>query len=129
VLVIDASAAIEILIQSETGLRWRDRIVDESLYAPHLLDVEVMNGLRRLAVARPLLAQRAEQATGELGNLPIERLGHIVLLPRIWALRHNVSAYDATYIALAEALNAPLMTCDAKLSRSHGHHAKIVLLQ
>lgn len=129
-LVIDASAAIEILIGSEVGSRWRDRVVraDETLQAPYLIDIEVISGLRRLASVREMLAARAERAVEAFSNLRLVRCGHLVLLPRIWDLRHNLSAYDAAYVALAELLGAPLLTNDARLSRSHGHSAKIELL-
>ena len=130
-LVIDASAAIEILIGSNAGARWRDRVLraDETLQAPYLIDIEVMSGLRRLASARETLASRAERAVENFSNLRLVRCGHLVLLPRIWELRHNLSAYDATYVALAELLRAPLLTNDARLSRSHGHGAEIILLE
>jgi predicted nucleic acid-binding protein len=70
-----------------------------------------------------------ERAAEDLADLPLSRDGHVALLPRIWSLRHNVSAYDATYVALAEILKIPLLTGDAKLSRSHGHSAEIILLR
>lgn len=128
--VIDASAAIDVLTGSEAGTHWFDSIVraDETLQAPYLIDIEVMNGLRRLAALREKLASRIEQAVTEFQNLRISRHGHLILLPRIWDLRHNLSSYDATYVALAESLNEPLVTSDAKLSRSRGHCAEIILL-
>ena len=128
--VIDASAVIEILIGSETGARWRDEVMrnDMTLHAPHLIDIEVLSGLRRLASARNALAPRAERAVEDFADLPLSRYGHDALLPRIWGLRHSISAYAATYVALAELLNMPLLTGDAKLSRSHGHDAEIILL-
>ncbi len=129
-LVIDASAAIEILIESETGIRWRDKMLNssESLCAPHLIDVEVMNGLRRLSATRTALAPAAGRAASLFVDLPILRFGHVPLLPRIWALRNNISAYDATYVALAEVLNVPLVTSDAKLAATRGHTAEMILM-
>ncbi|HEY0106556.1 MAG TPA: type II toxin-antitoxin system VapC family toxin [Rhizomicrobium sp.] len=129
-LVVDASAAIEILIETEVGARWRDRIVrpEASLCAPNLIDIEVLSGLRRLASVRMSLAARTERAAADFADLRITRYGHVALLPRIWELRKAISAYDASYVALAETLDVPLLTCDAKLSRSHGHRAKIELL-
>jgi predicted nucleic acid-binding protein len=131
VLVIDASAAIEILIGSDAGSRWRDSAMHagETLQAPHIIDIEVTSGLRRLASLRVDLAARAGRAVEDFSMLHISRHGHLVLLPRIWDLRHNISAYDAAYVALAETLDVPLLTGDSKLSRSQGHNAKIVLLQ
>lgn len=130
-LVVDASALIEVLLQTETGIRWRDRILqpDESLHAPHLIDIEVMSALRRWTMRGELSAATAELASENLSSIRISRYAHLLLLPRIWQLRANITAYDAAYIALAETIGVPLVTCDAKLARTHGHAAQIVLVE
>ncbi|MEA2825510.1 MAG: hypothetical protein QOF03_1992 [Alphaproteobacteria bacterium] len=101
---------------------------DELLHAPHLLDIEFIHVLRRLTQSGAIQQTSAQQALDDLADLRLIRHPHGQLLQRIWELRSSVSAYDAAYIALAEALDMPLLTCDAKLSRSHGHRAKIQLL-
>ncbi|HEX2592763.1 MAG TPA: type II toxin-antitoxin system VapC family toxin [Rhizomicrobium sp.] len=128
--VLDASAAIEILLGTEIGARWRDRTMSQEavLFAPHLIDIEVMSGLRRMASSRVASAVDVNGAVQNFDDLRIERYSHSVLLPRIWELRQSISAYDAAYVALAEILDLPLLTGDAKLSRSQGHLAKIELL-
>jgi predicted nucleic acid-binding protein len=98
---------------------------DESLLVPHLIDVEVMSALRRLAVGLPIDAHTTSQFVAALAALPAVRCPHIPFLERIWQLRHNFTAYDATYIALAEATNSTLYTCDEKLGR--GHRARVVV--
>lgn len=98
------------------------------LHAPHLLDIEVAQVMRRLTLAEELAPARAERALEDFVDLPIERHGHTAFLPRIWKLRTSVTAYDAAYIALAEGLAAPLLTCDSKLSRAYGHGARIELM-
>jgi predicted nucleic acid-binding protein len=97
----------------------------DSLHAPHLLDVEVAQVLRRYSVAGNITPERGRQALTDLVDFPIHRSPHDVLLPRIWELRHNVTAYDAAYLALAEALAAPLVTCDARLASAPGHAARV----
>ena len=99
--------------------------MDETLHAPHLLDVELAQVLRRYALAGELDAARGAQVIEDLAVFPIQRYGHEHLLPRIWMLRQNVTAYDAAYIALAEALDAPLVTRDARLARAPGHRAAV----
>lgn len=99
------------------------------LHAPHLLDVEVAQALRRLVQLGEIAPARAQQALDDHAALGIDRHSHEDLLPRVWQLRESISAYDAAYVALAEALEAPLLTCDAKLARSHGHRAKVELAQ
>lgn len=128
--VIDASAVVEVLLRTAIGMAALDLLVAESdgMHVPHLLDVEVAHALRRLVLARELSTQDAELAVEVLPQLRLDRHAHLLLLPRVWQLRNSLSAYDAVYVALAEALNTPLITCDAKLSRSHGHRAEIVLL-
>ena len=129
--VLDASVAVEMVLRTFAGRRAFAQIatVPGAVHAPHLIDVEVMYALRRLVQKRELAPQDASVAIDALPMLEIERHAHLVLLPRIWELRDGITAYDATYVALAEALEQPLFTRDAKLSRSHGHHAEIILLQ
>ncbi|HEY4943022.1 MAG TPA: type II toxin-antitoxin system VapC family toxin [Rhizomicrobium sp.] len=127
-IVLDASVAIEILLHTSVGIRSANALTDEDVHAPHLLDLEFTQALRRLTFSSDLDENMAELALDELSVWRIERHAHTDFLRRIWQLRHSVSAYDACYVALAEELGAPLMTCDAKLSRSRGHRAKIVLL-
>jgi predicted nucleic acid-binding protein len=130
VIVLDASAAIEWLLQTSTGQRVEQQIFSqsESLHAPHLLDVEIIQVLRRLVRERVISAVRADQAITDLLDLRINRYPHFVLLPRIWQLRHNLSAYDAAYVALAEELDAILLTSDARLASASGHTAQIHVL-
>jgi predicted nucleic acid-binding protein len=118
VIVLDASAAIDWLLQTSAGQRIERRIYskDESLHAPHLLDLEVTQVLRRLVREGTIPAHRADEAIRDLLDLRIARYPHFVLLPRIWRLRHNFSAYDAAYIALAEQLGAALITCNRRLA-------------
>lgn len=87
----------------------------ETLHAPHLLDVEVAQVLRRYVRSKDILPERGAEALADLASLPINRYPHFVLLPRIWQLRHNLTAYDAAYVALAEALDATLVTRDRAL--------------
>jgi len=131
VIVVDASAVLEILLNSPTGkkvaaLLSRPR---ETLHAPHLLDIEVAQVLRRYVRTGDLDRSRGDQAIADLSLLPIERYPHGELLDRIWQLRDSLTAYDATYVVLAEALEARLVTCDARLSRAHGHGAEVELVR
>lgn len=101
----------------------------ERLHAPHLLDIEVANALRRLVHRKEIAAVRAAQVFEDFAQLLIQRHVHEPLLPRIWQLRDALTPYDAAYVALAEALDAPLLTCDGKLARAHGHRAAIELVE
>ena len=127
-IVVDASAVLELLLQTPLATDIADRVLDsrESIHAPHLLDVEVAQVLRRLVRARRLAKTRAVEALGYLTELAIERHSHEALLRRIWAVHDAVTAYDAAYIAVAEALDAPLLTCDGKLSRAHGATIELI---
>jgi predicted nucleic acid-binding protein len=118
VIVLDASAAIDWLLQTAAGQQIENRIYSrgESLHAPHLLDLEVAQVLRRLVREASLSAQRADQALQDLLSLRVARYPHFVFLPHIWRLRHNLSAYDAAYVVLAEKLGATLITRDARLA-------------
>jgi predicted nucleic acid-binding protein len=127
-IVLDASAAVDWLLQTPAGLRIENRIYShsETLHAPHLLDLEVTQVLRRLAGQGVVSPNRAEQAVRDLLDLRINRYAHFVLLPRIWQLRHNFSVYDAAYIVLAEMLGGALVTRDRGLA-STGHSATVEL--
>jgi predicted nucleic acid-binding protein len=118
VIVLDASATIDWLLQTAAGQRIETRIYarGESLHAPHLLDLEVAQVLRRLVRERAVSSPRADQAIQDLLDLRLARYPHFVLLPRVWRLRDNCSAYDAAYIALTEKLGATLITRDACLA-------------
>lgn len=100
----------------------------DTLHAPHLLDVEVVQVLRRYARSGALDPARGMEALEDLADLPLTRYPHDLFLPRIWELRHNVTAYDAVYVALAEALEAPLLTRDRALASAGGHRARIELV-
>jgi predicted nucleic acid-binding protein len=127
---LDASAAVELVVQTERAERIAARALNasERLHAPHLIDIEVTQVLRRLLQSRDLTTARADQALADFRDLVIEHHAHGWLLGRIWELRAAMSAYDAAYIALAEVLDAPLLTCDERLARSHGHSARIELI-
>jgi len=129
-IVIDASAVIELILRTEPGEHVAARALApvEHLYAPHLIDVEVTQLLRRLVQLKEVTTHRAREALDDYAAVLIDRAAHRELLPRIWELRDSLTAYDAAYIALAEALDAPVLTCDAKLARSHGHRARIELI-
>jgi len=127
VIVLDASAAIDWLLQTPAGREIEKRIYQrsESLHAPHVLDLEVGQVLRRLEREGTLSKERAGEAIQDLVDLRINRYPHFVLLPRIWQLRHNLSAYDAAYVALAEQLDATLITRDARLQSAAGRAVDI----
>lgn len=126
-IVLDASAAVDWLLQTPAGLRIESRIYthNESLHAPHVLDVEVTQVLRRLVRERTVAADRADDAIRDLLDLRLTRYPHVVLLPRIWQLRHSLSASDAAYVALAEFLDAPLLTRDKRVASASGHSASV----
>jgi predicted nucleic acid-binding protein len=129
-IVIDASALLEILLRTDRADRLMERAFagSEQMHAPQLLDIEITQVLRRLVRQKEITAARAEQALQDLADLLIERHDHQPLVQRIWQLRDAVSAYDGAYVSLAEALAAPLLTCDGKLAGAHGHRATIELV-
>lgn len=116
-IVVDASAVIELLLRTRRSVAITDRVLrdDIVLHAPHLIDVEVAQVLRRYALAGDLEAARAGAALDDFLDIRIERHPMEPMLQRMWALRHNMTVHDAAYVALAEALAAPLVTCDARL--------------
>ena len=128
-IVLDASAAVDWLLQTPAGRLVENRIYsrNETLHAPHLLDLEVAHVLRRLVGQGVVTGLRAKQVIEDLLDLRITRYPHDVLLSRIWQLRHNFSAYDAAYITLAEELGAVLVTRDGRLASNSGHSASTEL--
>ena len=130
-IVVDASAVLELLLRTGKGSKIQERVLDseESLHAPHLIDIEVTQTLRRLASLKEITAARGKQCLEDHLALNIKRAEHGHLLERVWTLRDSLTAYDAAYVVLAEILDAPLVTCDAKLSRSHAHKARIQLIE
>jgi predicted nucleic acid-binding protein len=130
VIVLDASVVIEILRPSpiQQTLDRRFSSGEVSLHAPHLLALEVAQGLRRLVARSAITAHRGTLALRRLADLSLITHDHDLLLDRVWELRDNLTAYDAVYVALAEALDAPLLTCDARMASAPGHRARIELL-
>lgn len=128
-IVLDASAVVDWLLLTPEGQQIDRRIFSssESLHAPHLLDIEVAQVMRRLRRDRVISAQRAGEAMQDLLDARIARYPHTLVLPRVWELRYNLSAYDAAYVALAETLNAQLITRDSRLASTPGHSATIEL--
>jgi predicted nucleic acid-binding protein len=129
VIVIDASALLEVLLRTPAAAAAEKRLFQagQTLHAPHLLDVEVAQVVRRYAMNGEIDGERGRAALVDLADFPLRRYPHDFLLPRVWELRNNLTAYDAVYVALAEALNAPLLTRDQRLANTAGHHAQIEL--
>lgn len=121
-IVVDASAVIEVLLRTPLAAAVERRLFEarETLHAPYLLDVEVAQVVRRFATSGTIDPDRGRAALDDLSDFPVHRYPHDLLLPRIWALRHNLTAYDAAYVALAEALDAPLLTRDRRLGGAGG---------
>jgi predicted nucleic acid-binding protein len=129
-IVVDASALLEVLLRTEASAVVEARLfMGETLHAPHLLDLEVAQVLRRYERAGELTARRGGEALEDLALIRIERYPHHLFLPRVWALRWNATAYDACYLALAEALDAPLVTRDGRLAGVPGHGARVEVLE
>ena len=128
-IVVDASVLAPALADDESdGALVRARLHGEQLAAPELIDLEVISTLRRAARAGRLDDQRSGQALADLAVLPLKRVPHLPLLSRIWELRENLTAYDAAYVALAEALGALLLTADKTLSRASGVRCAVEVL-
>ena len=129
-IVVDASILVTALgDDSRDGDRVRDRLRGEKLAAPHLIDLEVTSAWRRLAARGNLDDRRVRLAVADLRSLPLERAPHGPLLPRCWELRNNLTIYDAAYVALAEAIDAVLLTADAALAGVTGARCETELLQ
>jgi predicted nucleic acid-binding protein len=130
VIVVDASAIVEVLLRTpaakvvETHLFGSRR----TLHAPHLLDVEVAHVLRRYAATGEIDQDVGGAALADLADFPLRRYAHEFLLPRVWDLRNNLTAYDAVYVALAEALDVPLLTRDGRLAAMASRHVRVELV-
>jgi predicted nucleic acid-binding protein len=131
VIVVDASALLEVLLRTPASPAVERRLFDggESLHAPHLIDLEAAQVLRRYAVAGQIAAERGRAALDDLAAFSLRRYPHDWLLTRLWQLRDNLNAYDAVYVALAEALDAPLLTCDRRLVTAAGHRARVEVVR
>jgi predicted nucleic acid-binding protein len=130
VIVVDASALLEFLLQTPLGLRVEARLFSglDEFHAPQLVDVEMAQGLRRLARTGEISANRAAEALSDLAAFDLHRHPHLDFIARAWKLRDNITAYDAMYVALAEALDAPVVTRDEPLSKAPGHRARTELI-
>ena len=129
-IVADASVVLELLLRTPAGLSAERRLLraGETIHAPALLDLEVAQVLRRYVARGEMTDARAAAAIDTMIMFPVERYSHEPLLARIWELRHNLTAYDAAYVALAEALRAPLLTTDERIAGAPGLRATIDLI-
>ena len=126
-IVLDASAVVDLLLERGERGAWVERrlVREDVVAAPHLIDLEVASAIRRRELAGELGSARGRASLGDFAMMPLRRYPASALLDRIWQLRPNLTAYDAAYVALAEALEAPLVTMDGGIGRSVGHGAKI----
>jgi predicted nucleic acid-binding protein len=130
VLVVDTSAILDAIAAQEPAPGLVARLSDDGdLHAPHLIDVEILHALRGMTMRGEITDDRATDARTDFADTALLRYPHEPLSDRVWELRHNLSAYDAAFIALAEALAVPLITCDARLASSRGHDADIELFE
>ena len=129
-IVLDASVVIELLLRTADAPRIEERVLrsGEDLHAPHLVDIEVAQVMRRYVLRGEVTAAHAADCLDVLARFPLTRYPHWPLLDRVWALHGNLTAYDASYVALAESLDVPLLTRDRRLfSDAPGHRARIEL--
>lgn len=126
-IVLDASAALDLLLRTPLAFAVERRLFapPTTLHVPHLIDLEVAQALRRYVQSGAMTAPRGAEAMDVWRTVPLQRYPHEALLARVWALRATLTAYDAAYVALAEALDAPLVTTDAKLAGAPGHGARV----
>lgn len=129
-IVVDASALLEVLLRTPAAKAVERRLFSrrQTLHAPHLLDIEIAQVIRRYWAAREIDADRGREALTDLVDFPIRRYPHGFLLPQVWELRNNLSAYDAVYVALAVALDAPLVTRDRRLAAAASQQATVELV-
>ena len=129
-IVLDASAALELLLNTPRSATIASRVfaVGESLHAPHLIDLEIAQVLRRLVRKSEIEPDRALEVFEDLADLGIMRYPHELLLTAIWSLRDNATAYDAAYLALAAELDAALLTCDTALKTIPGFSRRVTVI-
>lgn len=129
-IVVDASVVVEIVLRMPAAAVLQSRLFEPglTLYAPHLLDIEVAQAVRRSTASGYIDPERGREALADLADFPLHRYPHAFLLQQVWDLRNNLSAYDAVYVALAQTLDAPLLTRDRRLAYAAGHRARIELL-
>lgn len=129
-MVVDASVVVEVLLRTPAADAIAERLFTprETLHAPHLMDVEVAQVLRRYVARGEVQPEHGRELVALLAQFPITRHAHQPLLARMWELRDNLTAYDAAYVALAEGLRAPLITRDQRLASAPGTPAKVELL-
>lgn len=129
-IVVDASALLDAIGPQRVNPLLVERLFDSAgMSAPHLVDIEIVSGLRRLVASGNVSDSTATEVKDAILAMPIRRYAHTELATRMWELRHNLSAYDASYVALSEALDAPLVTSDSRLARAPGHRATIELFE
>ena len=130
-IVLDASALVELILDSSTGRLVADRIADpaEGLHVPHLADLEVVQALRRYVREGEIDSGAADMALDDFRALDLQRHAHEPLLDCVWELRKNLTAYDAVYVALAEVLDGLLITCDRRLSQAPGMSRRVALVE
>ena len=123
--VIDASAMTEVLLPARKNAELTRRLLTSNCVAPEFLDLEVLQVIRREFRCGNLTDHAASLVAKQLENATVYRAPFRTLLKRVWELRHTVTAYDAAYVALAEQLDVPLVTCDARPAKAHGHDARV----
>ncbi len=126
-IVLDASAALMMILRHPGSEGLAERVIGATIHAPALVEIEVVSGLRRLQRQRQIAADRAAIGLEWFLDLGIKKHHGDDLTRRIFALRHSLSPYDAAYVAVAELVDAPLLTADGRLSRAHGHKARVEL--
>lgn len=128
VIALDVSAAADVLLKFEpraSRIRERMRKSEGGIHVPHIFELEVLNTLRRHFLSGNLSEEREAEALEDLSDLKLTRYPHTPFVERIWELKENITAYDASYIALSETLDTPLVTTDGRLARSTGHRARV----